>query len=227
MEHSIAWYARSPETPRQVEGLKSIFGEDTIVEHRGSPNNAQLLREDFEGSGAKDCVIVGPLAYLEHVLKEGIQPLWSQMEACRPDDPAVEIKLPDGRCFKFIEFRRLLNLHVKYAEILEALRHTRPAVVAWLSRHTPVQSSQEELKRLYGHDVRIRVDGVPFRNANEVLARTRNTHDVALVAPLSILDDLTKRGIQPIEPKLIGANRVELRRALGVEMEFGRAEPKS
>lgn len=198
-----------------------LFGPDTMVEHRGEARNGEHVARDFARSGATECVIVAPLAVLEHVLKEGIRPLWSEMTECKTDDPQVDVRLPDGRCFRFVGFKRLTALELEYESKLEPLGSERPAVVAWLSQHAPRTESLQDLRRLYGDDVEIRQDSRPLKDGKDAIARIRSMQavDTVLVAPLSIFDALCKQGIHPIQSKL-ERGRVVLRRVLGLRMEF-------
>ncbi len=217
----IAWYSRYPSTARQEAELKRLFGDDTELEHRGSPRNGEQLARDFQHSGADECVIVAPLAVLEHVTSQGIRPLWSDMAECDESHPEKDVHLPDGRCFRFVEFRRLTTVELEYADKLEPFGKERPAKIAWLSRHEPREESLRELGGLYGIPTDLYKDSKPFRNAEEIIAciKAVGATDTVLVAPLSVFDTLTKQGIHPIQPKLEDG-RVILRRVLSLRMEF-------
>jgi len=223
-EKQIAWYGPGPATPRQEKELQRLFGAGATVDYRGRPDNDQKILKDLEASGADETVMVARTALLELLLEQGVQPLYSQMEACDPDHPEVDVKLPNGKCFRFLGFKRLRELHLKYADVLEALPHAKPANIAWLSQHAPLPDAQEQLKKLYGDTTRIRVDSTSIPDANAVIARTRNDADRVLVAPLTIFGELAQKNIYPIQAKL-KKGRTQLRRVLGLEMTLDEVSP--
>jgi hypothetical protein len=88
--------------------------------------------------------------------------------------------------------------------------------ILWLSRHRPIPSQIKELQRLYGEDCHVQVDTEPFVDADEVMSRYyrfRNGFDeLVLVAPLSVCQEILKRGIQPLWAvmKLVDCNSPEV-----------------
>lgn len=72
-------------------------------------------------------------------------------------------------------------------------------VIAWFSRHAPLPVQLAELDRLFpGHVLRRDID--PFADADVVVERLRamGAEEVVIVAPLSVLQALTERGIRPL-----------------------------
>lgn len=71
--------------------------------------------------------------------------------------------------------------------------------IIWFSRHNPLPKQREELQRIFG-EVEILIDAQPFSNADEVVDRFRAAggDEMVSVAPLSVIDQLCQRGIQPL-----------------------------
>lgn len=72
--------------------------------------------------------------------------------------------------------------------------------IVWFSRHEPVPRQIEELKRLFGPDTVVVQDPHPFQNADDVVRRFQaaGADEMVIVAPLSVIDQLVKRGIRPL-----------------------------
>lgn len=72
--------------------------------------------------------------------------------------------------------------------------------VLWLSRHEPTPSQVGALKRLFGMDVLITPDPLPFSSAEEIVNRYRKGgyDDLVVVAPLSVLGRLVDLGVYPL-----------------------------
>lgn len=71
--------------------------------------------------------------------------------------------------------------------------------IIWFSRHNPLEKQKEELKRIFG-EVEILIDTQPFSNADDVITRFKaaNADEMVTVAPLSVIDQLCQRGVQPL-----------------------------
>ena len=107
--------------------------------------------------------------------------------------------------------------------------------VLWLSRHPPLPSQIEELKKVFG-SICVVQDSKPFSGADEIIRRFREGKfdEMVVVAPLSVIAKLTERGIQPLyaemrqvpkeEAEVIASGRgyrfVRFRRIKGVKIEF-------
>jgi hypothetical protein len=72
--------------------------------------------------------------------------------------------------------------------------------IVWFSRHTPLPKQVEELKRIFGPDTEVIQDPNPFSTADDVVQRFRSMggEEMVVVAPLSVIDQLLKRGIRPL-----------------------------
>lgn len=81
--------------------------------------------------------------------------------------------------------------------------------ILWMSRHRPLESQKEALNDLFGK-VKIEQDPNPFSNADDIVNRYKsgNYDEMVVVAPLSVIAELTKRGIKPLwaEMKQIDPN---------------------
>lgn len=70
--------------------------------------------------------------------------------------------------------------------------------ILWISRHRPLPAQREELKRLFGSDVQVVLDGRPFDSADDIIERAREFDEVVVVAPLFVIYHLTERGLKPL-----------------------------
>jgi hypothetical protein len=72
--------------------------------------------------------------------------------------------------------------------------------IIWFSRHNPLPKQRQELKRLFGENAEILIDAQPFSTADDVVKRFHDAgaDEMVIVAPLSVIDAITKRGIQPL-----------------------------
>lgn len=71
--------------------------------------------------------------------------------------------------------------------------------IIWFSRHEPIQKQIDELKRIFG-DIEVIQDPKPFSNADDIVDRFRknNGDEMVVVAPMTVIDQLLKRGIKPL-----------------------------
>jgi len=81
--------------------------------------------------------------------------------------------------------------------------------ILWVSKHNPIPKQIKELKKLHGEQINlIQLDG--FRDVNNILDHfyQNHCHDMVIVAPLSVIMEINKRGIRPLwsemEPALPG-----------------------
>ncbi len=78
-----------------------------------------------------------------------------------------------------------------------------PARILWLSRHPPLPAQRRELDRLWpGCTIDQKVH--PYRDAAEIVRRVRDDgyDQVVAVAPLSVLDQLCRRGLFPLRAEM-------------------------
>lgn len=75
-----------------------------------------------------------------------------------------------------------------------------PQKIVWFSRHPALPRQIDELKRLFGEDAEVVADPAPFSTADDIIRRFKAAggDEIVVVAPLSVLDALCKRGIKPL-----------------------------
>lgn len=112
---TIMWFSRHPALPSQVAELKQLFGENVKVVPDSKPfSTADDVVRRFRDCGANEMVIVAPLSVIGAICDRGIKPLWAEMEIV-PDKEAEVVTA--GRGYKFIRFRRIKRLMLKFEEI--------------------------------------------------------------------------------------------------------------
>lgn len=73
------------------------------------------------------------------------------------------------------------------------------AIILWLSRHMPSKRQIAALEAMYpGHELKI--DSRSFDNADDIAARYHKSGatDIVVVAPLSFVRELVRRGLHPL-----------------------------
>lgn len=72
--------------------------------------------------------------------------------------------------------------------------------IVWFSRHLPTPRQRQELKRLFGKDVRVRVDKRPFDSAEAVVKRYNKSGatEMVIVAPFTVIRQLNLLGLHPL-----------------------------
>jgi len=111
-----------------------------------------------------------------------------------------------------------------------------------MSRHEPLPSQVEELRRLFGDNVVILKDPQPFSSADDILSRFRlfDADELVIDAPLSVIAQIVQRGMKPLwvemeqvtnpeEAETEAAGRlyrfVRFRRIVGIQLQFEEVEP--
>lgn len=71
--------------------------------------------------------------------------------------------------------------------------------IIWFSRHEPIQKQIDELKHIFG-DIEVIQDPNPFSSVDDIVDRFRknNGDEMVVVAPMTVIDQLLKRGIKPL-----------------------------
>lgn len=77
--------------------------------------------------------------------------------------------------------------------------------IVWFSRHAPIPKQIDELKRVFGDNTEIIQDPNPFSTADDVVRRYKDlgANEMVIVAPLSVIDAITKRGIRPLFAEMV------------------------
>lgn len=83
----------------------------------------------------------------------------------------------------------------------------RPTQIVWLSRHVPTVRQQQELQRLFPHHI-LRVDTRTFSGVDDIVNRFHKLggDEMVVVAPLTVIRELTKRGIYPLRAEMALVN---------------------
>lgn len=81
--------------------------------------------------------------------------------------------------------------------------------ILWLSRHPPIPAQRRELERLWpGCSIDQQVS--PYLDAAEIARRVRDDgyDELVVVAPLSVIDHLCRRGLRPLRAEMEPVPRV-------------------
>ena len=72
-------------------------------------------------------------------------------------------------------------------------------IIVWFSRHLPTHSQLSELNLLYPNHL-LRIDTRAFDGADDVVERFHalSGDEMVVVAPLTVIRELVKRGIRPL-----------------------------
>ena len=99
----------------QVNELKRLFGDDVIIEQDPNPfSSADDIVQRFKTSGADELVVVAPLSVIAELVKRGIKPLWAEMKQVDVNEAETEAA---GRYYKFVRFRRIVGVEIKFEEL--------------------------------------------------------------------------------------------------------------
>ena len=60
-------------------------------------------------------LIVAPLSVCAQIINYGIRPLWAEMEQVQ--DPALAETSARGRCYRFVRFRRMVEIRIEFEEL--------------------------------------------------------------------------------------------------------------
>lgn len=69
--------------------------------------------------------------------------------------------------------------------------------IAWLSRHAPLPIQRDALANIYGQVDIVQITDT-WRGADDLIAAVRDYDDVVIVAPLSLIAEVVRRGLRPI-----------------------------
>lgn len=94
--------------------------------------------------------------------------------------------------------------------------------IIWFSRHDPLECQKKELEKIFGK-VELLIDTQPFSNADSIVERFKlaEADEMVTVAPLSVIEQLCKRGIEPLfaEMKVVQSDNYDVI-AAGRKYEF-------
>lgn len=116
MRKKILWMSRHQPHTRQIETLRNMFGEDTIIEQESRPfDDAHQIAKRYREGCYNDMVIVAPLSVIQVLCDEGIKMLWS--ENIEENDPSqIEFRGARGQGFRFVRFRRIKRVVLEFED---------------------------------------------------------------------------------------------------------------
>ncbi len=92
---------------RQMEALRKMFGEDTLVELEPRPfDNARAIARRYRDGKFDDIVVVAPLSVIQALCNEGLRMLWSESEE-ESEPSMVDFRGGGGQGLRFLRFRRI------------------------------------------------------------------------------------------------------------------------
>jgi len=112
----VYWMSRHAPLPSQIAELRRLFGEDVVIEQDPKPfDSADDILNRFRQSGADELLIVAPLSVVAQIVQRGVKPLWAEMEVV--SDPAKAEVEAAGRYYRFVRFRRIVGIEIKFEEV--------------------------------------------------------------------------------------------------------------
>ena len=111
----VLWVSRHTPEQKQIAALQAMFGHDTeVVQDQNSFSSAEDIAERYRNGGYDDMVVVAPLSVIDHLTRQGIYLLYSQM------DQVKSAKEADfsyrNRHFKFNRFRRIKEVRIVFED---------------------------------------------------------------------------------------------------------------
>lgn len=226
MAKRILWVSRhSPfGVVRQIETLKGMYGADCEVVHRDIPNSAMIATE-YKRGDYSDLVCVVPLAGLDHICREGLQPLWAEMVESQPADgraPDLDFR---GKRFWFDRYRRVRGVSLELDRPVGS-DETYTVGVLRATRHPATPEEVSALERALTGDRTYHVELIEspqsFRDGREILDRMRRegASELLIVAPYSVIDQVVRAGVYPLWAEFADRRFVALHRVVGVKIDF-------
>jgi len=115
--YRILWVSRHPTTPRQVDGLRELFGEVKVDMDPRPFDSAEDIVKRFRDGGYDDMVVVAPLSVIAQLINLGVKPLYSEMEPCTPEEAEVTMKRRNRTdYYRFKRFRRVKMVRLEFEE---------------------------------------------------------------------------------------------------------------
>ncbi|MFA6131985.1 MAG: hypothetical protein WC702_02880 [Patescibacteria group bacterium] len=115
MAKRILWMSQHEPLPSQLAALAAMFGTDVVVEKDPRPfDSAEIIVRRFRSGGFDDLVVVAPLSVIDHLVRNGVKPLWAEMVETR-DRREAEIWFDRRRSgYYFDRFRRVKRVAVEF-----------------------------------------------------------------------------------------------------------------
>lgn len=103
----IIWFSRHPAMESQKRELERLFGQVEVIQYSKTFASAQELVRVYKELQGEDLVVVAPLSVIDHLCRQGLKPLWAEMEIVKREDAEMEAS---GRFFRFKEFKRIKKI---------------------------------------------------------------------------------------------------------------------
>ena len=194
----IIWFSQHDPLQKQIVELEGLFGQVEIVRDTGTFSDADHVVRRYIKSKAVEIVAVAPLHSIDQITKRGIYPLYAEMAPAVGENHDV---IARGKKFTFNRFTRIKKIKI----IKEELKPDKTFLkkIMWFSRHEPIQKQIDELNRLFGQ-VGVIIDPNPISSADDIIDRFKKSgaDDLGVVAPLSVIQQLTKQEIFPLRAEM-------------------------
>ena len=116
---TLHWFSRHDLLPAQRRALNGLFPDLTIVQDKRIFVDAQDIVARVRPGD--EVVLVAPLSLVQKLLDLGLRPLWAEMEPTTADYAKSHVNecvpAPRGRWFKFVKFRRLVGIEMKFEDL--------------------------------------------------------------------------------------------------------------
>ncbi len=108
--------SRHPVHLNQMAALRTMFGNDVVVEQERRPfDDAREIVRRFWSGRFDDLVVIAPLSVLAVLCQEGIRPLWSECVE-ENDKSKIDFRGARGQGFRFVRFRRVVELRLVFED---------------------------------------------------------------------------------------------------------------
>jgi len=222
MSAKILWVSRHASLLVQRAALQAVFGADCEVVHRDI-GNAGAVAAEYRRGGYTDLVCVVPMATLDHICREGLNPLWAEMV----ETPTSDGRAPDlafgAKKFWFTGFKRVKGVGLELAPV-EPLNPPWTTLVRVLriTRHSMADGEWEQVSADLKSEVEIIEDCRPVRDCADAIARMRqkNADEILIVAPYGVYDQIVKAGVWPLYARVERGRFISLHRITGVRLEL-------
>lgn len=119
----IIWFSRHAPLEAQRRELERLWPSHEISIDPSPFGDAADIMRRFERMGGDEVVIVCPLSVAAKLIELGLRPLWPDMEAVSENyalaHPEEAVPSPRGRWFRFVRFRRLVAIEMRFEDDLQ------------------------------------------------------------------------------------------------------------
>lgn len=119
----VLWLSRHPPLKAQEDTLKSRFGPGTsmIIDTRPFQNAKDIARR-FRAGNYDEMVAVAPLSVIQQLCREGLKPLWAEMEYLGEIKESSEYRagtdtVLNGKHYRFKKFKRVKSVEMVFEDL--------------------------------------------------------------------------------------------------------------